>query len=273
MSEAWFNWHLAPEGDPEDGCHSQEAAALKDYIHSVTITAETTARKITLPVTNELKIVRRGQESKVLVRLWSLLIDALTDLPEHRHKVIRLLQAIQRLPAPADDGHEDQEKQLQWADLPGFALLWSDLVVSGEWRNNVHGWPLEQREGVRQDYINEATVSAQLVVADIGGLSTLLGLGCICDALERSDAVPDFEVPAAKEWLEIAGKRIFEASDGGMSEYLRERDLWKPEGEGQKQRWAFWRRRLQSMAESKDLALETREAAREAVGSMENVAR
>ncbi|CAF9925895.1 MAG: hypothetical protein ALECFALPRED_003246 [Alectoria fallacina] len=273
MSEAWFTWHLAPDGDPEDGCDPQEAAALKDYIHSTTITPETTARAITLAVTNEPKTVRKGQSSDNLYRLWSLSIDALTDLPEHRPKIIRLVQAIQTLPASYRKEGEAQEKQLRWADLPNFGSLWSDSKVSNNWRSNVRKWAPEQREGIRQDYIKQASIDAQLVVAAVSGISISWGLGCICDALERSDAVPDFEVPAAKEWLENTSDRIFEESDREMTGYLRERDLWRQEEGGRKQRWDFWKGRLQSMAESEELGLETRQAAKKAVEAMKAVAK
>lgn len=272
MSDAWFTWHLAPDGDPEDGCDPQEAAALETYIHSATITPEATARAITLPVTNEPETVRKGQSSDNLYRLWSLIIDGLTDLPEHRPKIIQLLQAIQNLPISNHEEGEAQGKQIQWADLPHFGSLWSDLKVSNSWRRGLHKWAPEQREGVRQDFIKQATIDAQLVVAGVSGIYVSWGLGCMCDALERSDAVLDFEVPAAKEWLEIAGDRIFEGSDGEVNEYLRERDLWKQQEAGRKQRWDFWKGRLQSMVDSEKLALETREAAKKAVEAMEAVA-
>ena len=42
------------------------------------------------------------------------------------------------------------------------------------------------------------------------GLSLSPRLGSIYDALERRDAVPDFEVPDVKEWLKFAEDRIFE---------------------------------------------------------------
>lgn len=273
MSDTWFTWHLAPDGDPADGCHPQEAAALKDYIHSTTITAEATAHAITLPVTNEPETVCKGQSSDNLYRLWSLIIDGLTDLPEHRPRIIQVLQAIQTLPLTSQQEGEAPEKQIRWADLPNFGTLWSDLKVSNEWRSGVHEWAPEQREGVRQDDIKQATIEAQLVVADVSGISILWGLGCVCDALERNDAVPDFEVPAVKQWLEIAGDRILEASDGEVTGYLRERDLWKHGEGGGKQRWKFWKGRLQSMAESKELGLDTRQAAVEAVEAMKAVAK
>ena len=118
----------------------------------------------------------------------------------------------------------------------------------------------------------QATIDAQLVVADVDGIPVSWRLGCICDALEQNDEVPDFEVPAAKEWLEIAGKRIFEESDGETTGYLRERDLWKHEGGARKQRWNLWKERLQSMVESQELATETRESANKALEAIQAVA-
>ncbi|MCJ1375950.1 hypothetical protein MMC20_007188 [Loxospora ochrophaea] len=217
MSDAWFGWQLARDGDLEDGCYSQEAAALKDYIHSTTITPDAATRDIRLPVIGEPETIRKSQSIDILYRLWGPILDGFTGLPEHRFKIIQLLQAIQNLPT-------------------------------------------------------SATIGAQLVVADINGISLLWGMECICDALERADAVPDFEVPATKEWLEVAGDRVFEESDGEMTKCLRERDLWKQE-EGRKQRWSFWKRRLQSMGESEVLTLETRDAANKAVQAMEAVSK
>ena len=273
MSDAWFTWHLAPDGNPEDGCHSQEAAALKDYIHSTTITSEAAARNITLPVANEPEIIRKGQSSDNLYRLWALIIDGLTDLPEHRDKIIQLLQAIQNLPVSDRREGEAQGKQIRWADLPNFGHLWSDLKVPNNWRSAIRKYTPEQREGVREDYIKQAIIDAQLVVANVDGIPISWGLGCICDALEQRDAVPDFEVPAAKEWHEVAGERIFEESDGETDGYLRVRELWKHEGGGREQRWSFWKGLLHSMAESQELALETREAAKKAVQAMQAVAK
>ena len=269
MSDTWFATRLLPDGSPEDGCHPQEAAALKEYLHSTTTTADAAARDITLPVTGEPHTPRRGQSSHNLPRLWGLIIDALNDLPDHRPKIIQLLQAIQKL---ATSNPNKGENEIRWAELPGFGHLWADLAVDSSWRGQIGNWPLEQREGVRQDYVRQAIIEAQLSVADLSGMSVSHGLGCICDALERSDAVPDFEVPAVKEWIVLAGDRIWAASDADVEGFLRERDLWKhSEGQGRKPRWHFWKQRLNSMAEDKGLNLDTREAARKAVEAMDAI--
>ena len=69
MSKSWFPSRLLPNGSPEDGCDPQEAAALKDYLLSTTTTAEATARRITIPVTDKPHTIRQGQCSNNLPRL------------------------------------------------------------------------------------------------------------------------------------------------------------------------------------------------------------
>ena len=269
MSESWFTSQLLPNGTPEDGCDPQEAVALKDYLLSTTITADETARRITIPVTDKPHTIRQGQYSSNLPRLWKLIINALNDLPDYRGKVIQLLQAIQRLPVsnPNEGGNE-----IRWPDLPNFGRLWTDRAVYNNWRRGFNIWAPTQREGVRQECIQEANIGARLVVANLSGSPIRHGLGWICDALENIDARLDIEVAAVKEWLEIAGARILAESEGEVAGLLRERDLWEYRlGGGRKQRWCFWKRRLKSIAGSEELSLKIREAATKAVEAMDAV--
>ena len=126
----------------------------------------------------------KARAANNLYGLWTLIIDGLTDLPEHRGKIIQLLQAIQNLPLSNGREGEAQGKQIQLADLPNFGHLWFDLKIPNNWRSAIRKWAPEQREGVRQDYIKQATIDAQLVAANVDGIPILWGLGCICDALD-----------------------------------------------------------------------------------------
>jgi len=256
MSDSWFAWHVAPDGNPEDGCDPREASALKDYLRSTTMTAEEAARAIILPIEDGARpnddSLPKEDAKHDFYRLWNLIIDALNDLPEQRAKIIDLLKAIQTLPPTLHSTSRLQGQDIHWANLPGFGHLWSDLKVSGDWRRSATQWDPEQRENVRQDYIKQATLEAQLAMADIAGVSIQWGLGTICDALELQDAVLDFEVPAASEWFQIAGKRILEHAGGEVIGYLRERDLWK-QADGRKPRWTMWRERLGWIAEDEEL--------------------
>ena len=120
----------------------------------------------------------------------------MNDLPNHRGKVIQLLQAIQRLPVsnPNEGGNE-----IRWPDLPNLRRLWADRAVDNNWRRVFSVWTFEQREGIRQDYIQEAHIGAQLVVTDLSGFPVLHGLAWICDALEKRYQKLDFEVPKKKK--------------------------------------------------------------------------
>ncbi|KAL9630691.1 MAG: hypothetical protein Q9164_006295, partial [Protoblastenia rupestris] len=158
MSDDWFNWHLNPDGNKEDGCHPQEAAALKDYLQSKNTNVVEVAHAITLPVENE------ADPCDNCHRLWNLLIDALDDLPEHRIKLITLLQAIQKLPS-AHRKPEEKRSSIEWHDLPGFGHLWSDCHVDDNWRSLMRKWGPQQREAVRSDYRKQAEIEAQLVMA------------------------------------------------------------------------------------------------------------
>ena len=260
----------SPEDDcPEDGCDPQEAAALKDYLLSTTITADATARRITIPVTDEPHTVRQGQRSDNLPRLWRLIINALYDLPEHRGKVIQLLQAIQSLPV---SNPNEGANEIRWPDLPHFGRSWANEAIDTNWRRYTTRWTSKQLKVFRQLYILEAKIGAQLVVANISGFPVLYGLGRICDSLEKRFARLDFEVPFVKEWFEIAGDRIFAESDGEVAGLLRERDLWKHQvGGGRKQRWCFWKSRLHSMAASEHVPLKIRGFAIRAFEAMDAV--
>ena len=257
MSDTWFEWHVSPDGTSEDGCDPREASALKEYLRSTTMTKEATALAITIPIQNEAK----SELKPNFTRLWGLIIDALKDLPEHRTKIIQLLVAIQSLPSTCPATERTRESAIHRNELQGFGNLWADMTVSGNWRRRVSSWDPKQREEVRQDFIREASIEAQLCIANISGVSLEWGLGTICDALEDKDAVLDFEIPAAKEWFQAAGKQIFEQANDGIDGYLRERNLWH-KGETEKGRWVFWKQRLRSLAENKDQSEEVRTAAK-----------
>ena len=84
MSDAWFESQLLPDGTNEDGCHPQEAAALKDYLRSETMTAKEAARAITLPIEGE----EDPEENLSIYRLWGFLTNALKDLKDQQAKIV-----------------------------------------------------------------------------------------------------------------------------------------------------------------------------------------
>ncbi|KAJ9637360.1 hypothetical protein H2199_007647 [Coniosporium tulheliwenetii] len=84
------------------------------------------------------------------------------------------------------------------------------------------------------------------------------------------------EVPAAKKWLVVAGKQIYgNGSGGGGIERSgcvlgSHRDLWEgPEGMS-RERWEFWKRRLEWIQEQ-EVDEATKETAREAAAAMQAI--
>lgn len=280
MSDTWFASKIAPENDKDDGCHPQEAKVLKAYLRGTIPTAHEAARAITLPVESEPNPIRD------VPRLWGLLIDALTELPTSQQKIIDLLSGIKRLPPPddaSDAGPRPPETQDLWRSLLGFGHLWADLHHTQRWRRLINTCSAAERDEFRRDQQTRAAVEAQLVVAGVGDIPLTWGYDCICDALEASEAVLAVEVPAAGEWLKIAGSLIYKdvAAEEMNSALASVRDLWEraeemSEEKGKRgnsmnqERWEFWKERFRSINRTEELRQGTKDAADMAIKAMED---
>ena len=245
MSDEWFSEKRAPDGKTEDGCHPDEAQALKAYLQG-SLTPSEAAYDITRPIASA-----KDKDSD-LPRLWCLLIDALIELPESNIPALfRLLEAIQRLPETEleDQPSYTHGSKTLWRNLHGFGHEWSDELKQDNWRKIIKASTPEEREELGAAYIKQASIEAWMVGWGIGAFPLDWGYRCIADALECSDAVFDCEIMAAREWLVVVGDQIrygavFEA-DGPA--FRRKRDLWKREERMNLERWEFWRRRVREL--------------------------
>lgn len=212
MSDAWFNEKLAPDGDPEDGCHPTEAQALKDYLHQKT-SAKEAAQAITRP------IVESKDPGDNLYRHWGLLTDALVELPAtHTLALIQLLDGIQNLPEPDMTARRTEQMPwggFLWRGLPDFGHMWANIHKPDDWRDALAASDPATRADLRAEYIKKADIEARLTVADVGGFPLDWGYECMADALECRRAVLDFEVPAAARWIASAGRRLYAGAVGG----------------------------------------------------------
>lgn len=268
MSDSWFNEKIAPDGATEDGCHPHEAQALKDYYHQKT-NAKEAAQAITRPI----------EESKDpganLYRLWGLLVDALVELPITQiPALIQLLAAIQQLPEPDLTGRLTENTPADgflWRRLPGFGHMWADEHKRDDWRQTLAVSDSTQRAQLRAEHVRKAGIEARLAVADVGGIPLDWGYDCLADALESHSAVLDFEIPAAAEWIAIAGKRLRAgAVDGEESWALeRRRDCGKECKSMNLERWSFWEKRLKELLQQVEA---TQDAANSAVHDMKALA-
>ncbi|KKY34674.1 hypothetical protein UCDDA912_g05336 [Diaporthe ampelina] len=277
MSDDWFSSKLAPDGAVEDGCHPQEAQAMKDYLHRITTAAEA-ARAITHPVATA------DNPGEDLARLWGFLMDSLVELPAgHIESLLELLEAIETLPEPdftaVDESKRPPEKL--WRGLPGLGHLWADSYQSGSWRKAAAAANGPARDALRDTHVRKAEIEARLAAAGVGGIPIDWGYEVVADALESSNALLDFEVPAAARWLVICGQRFRQGAQDGeeswalkphatASSTIPSRDLWEaPSGQALGlDRWSSWEGRLRELQGEQGVV---QDAATMALGAMGKV--
>lgn len=260
MSDAWFTEKLAPDGVAEDGCHPDEAQALKDYYHQKT-NAKEAAQAITRPIEDS------KDPGDNLYRLWALLIDALVELPGPQiPALIQLLDAIQQLPEPDLTGRLTENTPADgflWRELPGFGHMWADTYKRDGWRTTLAVSDTANRAKLRAEHVKKTEIEARLAVANVGDIPLKWGYDCIADALESRDAVLDFEIPAAAEWIAIAGKRLHSGVvDGEESWAFGRRRVCGREGKAMSlERWSFWEKRLEELFQQSEAMQDAAKAA------------
>ncbi|KAI1754792.1 hypothetical protein F4782DRAFT_491652 [Xylaria castorea] len=271
MSDAWFAQKLAPDGDTTDGCHPDEAQALKAYL-SGNSTPSQAAQAITKPISHS------TDPNADLPRLWDLLTNALLELPLSTiPSLVALIRAIDALP-PSDfsvlpEVRRPAHGQL-WRALPGFGHFWADEYPSlRQWLNDGgNSKPAAEREAVIARSIRRAEVEARLAREGLAGIPMHWGYECVADALEQSLAEVEAEIPAACKWVQVAGDRFREGAERGESSWglERKRDLWDGEARGQMsvERWTFWIRQLRELEADKKLSKVVGDAIRDCLGSI-----
>lgn len=195
MSNEWFNEKLAPGGNTENGCHPDEAEAMKRYLRGETTELEA-AHAITRPIENS------DNPKKDLSRLWSFLINALIELPFDSNIILlKLITAIEYLPEPDMTGVVESNRPADgnlWHGLPGFLHAYVNLHKSSDWRELATKADTKERDRLREYQVNKARIEACLAVRGLAGIPMDWGYETVADALERSDALLDIEVPAAE---------------------------------------------------------------------------
>ncbi|KAL9608845.1 MAG: hypothetical protein Q9167_006331 [Letrouitia subvulpina] len=254
MSDDWFNEQIAPDGRAEDGCHPDEAQALQSYLNNETVTQEA-AHAITQPMLSS------DDFGEDIHRLWNLFQDALIEVSAtYIPPLINLLQAIQDLPDPDITSKATATRPSRtgftWKGLPGFGHLWADLYKQDNWRNDLSATisssptltdRLKKRQELRAAHIKRTNIEARLAVANVASIPLLdWGYDTIADALELDTAVLDFEVPAAREWIQVAGKELYQGAIEGKESWAlsRKRGMGREDERMSLNRWDFWEGRL-----------------------------
>jgi hypothetical protein len=232
MSDDWFAFKFLPEQE----YHPEEVQALKDYLRQ-NITATEAAQSITHMV------VTSAAPKNEIPSLHGLLIDALMELPDYTEPLLSLLQAIENLPEPDFTTLEPSKRPYEklWKGLPQFGHQWYDYGYrSGSWKMDAEKTSGLERDKLRKEHVRRAEVEARLVMASLAGIPIDWGYEVVDDAL-RKDALLDFEVPAAAEWLGLCAKRFRRGAEEGEKSYVM-----KDEGMTL-ERWAAWESRLREL--------------------------
>lgn len=238
MSDDWFSSKIAPNGDVEDGCHPEEAKALKDYLRRNTSTTQA-AQALTRPV------VTGESPRDDLPGLYGLLMDALVELPsEHIEPLLALIKAIENLPEPDFTAVEERKRPHEklWKGLPNFGNHWYDVGYrSGSWKMDAEATSAPQRDSIRDEHVRRAEVEARLVMAGLAGIPIDWGYEVVVGALESDEALLDFEIPAAAEWFAVCGQRFRRGAEDGEKSYAL------TDGVMSLKQWSLWVERLKEL--------------------------
>ncbi|KAI4203509.1 MAG: hypothetical protein LQ350_001847 [Teloschistes chrysophthalmus] len=206
----WFK-----EQTEEDGCHPDKAKALQAYLNN-----ETTAQEAAHSITQTMLSSDDPNVYCNFQQLWGLIQDALTS---------------QTPPVAINKDFEDGI--FTWKGLLAFGDSWADCYTKDWWREvlseTLSSCPtfdekLKKRQELRDTHVKRANIEARLAVANIGEIPVEdWGYEEIADALERHNAVLDFEIPAARQWIEVAGPALHTGvKEGRESWALNARGIW-----------------------------------------------
>ena len=110
--DAWVQEKQADEHGPSPS----EASAL-----SAILQGRSSPKEAATNMTKDSSVFDQGGLKTKLWRMWIVFIEAAQDFPEKHSILVKLLQAIQRLPGPLHHGKPILVHDMRvWADLPRF---------------------------------------------------------------------------------------------------------------------------------------------------------
>jgi hypothetical protein len=83
---------------------------------------------------------------------------------------------------------------------------------------------LQRGRGFQKKHVKVAEIEVRMMVAHVGPIPIDWGYDCIVDALERNDALLDFEIPVAVKWIDSAGKSLYTGAVDGKRRWLMKDD-------------------------------------------------
>ncbi|RDL32008.1 uncharacterized protein BP5553_09410 [Venustampulla echinocandica] len=281
LSESWFDSRALTSDD--EPATPADVTALKRLLKGV-VSPSVAANEIMTMSEDEAPL-----DSK-LDRIAWLMFDVAMEYPAGQPIILDLEDAINALPNfnMSDEQKASFPKMAEWKRLDALGDAIGDMYRS-YWanRNSPDGdMSLAERRRLW------AAINAFLARRCIrhGTYHDLhRGLVAIRTALEEEpwngqESQPsasqssiyslDAEVPAAAEWILIAGRLIYNYIDEErFSALASTTDLWKGKPRFSKERWAFWKSRLRWIEIQAKLADNTRSVAKKAADEMDEIER
>jgi hypothetical protein len=230
-------------------------------------------------------------------RIWTLLMLCADECSAAHDAIIELIKAIIVIPASKDTGGvdwTDQETSFKelWRDsydckLPPFTP-WSSFKAAGSLtltklalRASIEERSNYQRAStisLPQKWINFHAFTATLASTGVFGddFAMVSGLEVIVSALEKKSPTAwelEANTPAAIQWLLHATKTIFRNGQSIDTNWGAESELWQGKEGFSRQRWNFWKERLERMHNQDGLDDETKQLARKASVAMSKIER
>ena len=80
----------------------------------------------------------------------------------------------------------------------------------------------------------------------------------------------DFEIPTAREWIEVAGKELHQGAKEGKESWAlsRKRDMGREDGRMSLSRWEFWEGRMRECQESGKVVVDAGKGAGEEMSKL-----
>ena len=259
---------------------------LRDDDADVDAAAAGSVAAINDPASNVLK-THEGGFSGFIWNFWITVINLAQQIP-HDHpyqgKMVRLLAAIKRLPRPITPEAEQMEQltsKVFWTDLPIFGVQVCETWSEGPWEKQEGHHPSNLGKGPlpSDQWTNLNAFIARIMASSVNRFD-FYPLKVLRHCLEQRRKLIDLEanLPAATMWIIYAGAWIYRSSlleriDDVTPKYEPGKEyLRKFATMFSKDRWDFWKERLQSMRHEESLSLMTRHYVEKALERMDQLA-
>lgn len=277
----------------EDQVPLKNFALIRKYLEGTTPDTAAVAAELTAPIndmlTNNLlpnSAVRTAEHHLWL--LWDLFIVLVKQIP-HSHpwqaKLVELLAAIKKVPAPSSPDRESFEREYGfrlWVDLPIFGADIRETWNQGPWEKSLEARQFIDQHWWMRPFSVDVWVRLNAFIARVTVASVLnfesFAIWLLHHALEeprRADGLDD-TLPAAATWILHAGNIIYHnGAYGGIEpkkpDPARSQDLYKGPDGFCRERWDFWKGWFGCARDNSQLKEKTRTFAKDAYDVMEQI--